>query len=114
MEILKKREPVRRDPIGNIMSNPIENPIGNRIGNPIGNPICNPIGNPISHPIMLLAPFGVQLGRVRIQDLPKTYPKGTQKQSKNLPGTPTKFNENTPQIGRPGDPTWMPKGRLKS
>ena len=31
----------------------------------------NPYGNPIGHPIMLLAPFGVQFGRVRIQDLPK-------------------------------------------
>ena len=81
-------EPVRRDPISNTMSNPIENPIGNRIGNQISNRIGNPIGNPIGHPRMLLAPFGLQLGRVRIQDLPKRYSKGNQEHSKNLPGTP--------------------------
>ena len=73
---------MRREKKGNAKRKKKENPIGNAIGNTIG----NSIGNSIGHPIMLLAPFGLQLGRVRIQDLPKRYPKGSQKRSKNPPG----------------------------
>ena len=87
-----------RDPIGNIISNPIENPIGNRIGNPIG------------HPIMLLAPFGLQLGKVRIQELPKRYPKGKQKRYKNLPGThPQNLTKTHLKLVAPGNQNGCPK-----
>ena len=74
-----------------------QNPIGNRIGNPIG----NPIGKPTGHPIMLSAPFGLQLGRVRIQDLPKRQPKALQKPPRDPP--PHK-------IQRKHTSNWSPQG----
>ena len=97
---------MRRDPIGNIMSNPIENPIGNRIG--------NPIGNPIGHPIMLLTPFGLQLDGSGSKTFPKGIQKAAKSTQKNPPDPPNKFNKQTPQIGRPVNPKWTPKGTLKS